>query len=117
MVLRTLALVFAMVTLAACSDAGPEHTDFDPPDGGVDDGGAGGQGGEDGGADGGDQLPVASCDGQLNYIACVLTPDVDGVCILGDCVRACVEDVECADADACTDDLCFWGHCENHQFC
>lgn len=79
-------------------------------------GGAGGSGGEGAGtADAWPDVvvPVADCKQTANYVPCIAPDDTaPRVCILGECVRACDVDIECDDKDPCTEEECFWGHCQ-----
>lgn len=113
MVLRTLAPIFAVFCLIACvqadTDDGPDH--FEPP---TEDAGSGTDAPveEPPTPDG----PVQDCINEANYTDCLLPDQVAGFCIIGECVKSCIEDVECDDADPCTRDVCFWGHCDNGSY-
>ncbi len=67
--------------------------------------------------DAGPTSAVDDCTDVPNYSDCNMQSGEIGLCVLGQCVRACSEDVECDDDDACTEDTCHWGHCDNVPVC
>jgi hypothetical protein len=101
--MKTIYIALVAALVGGCALPEHERTNFDTPDGG----------------DLGDAapaVPVDSCTESPHYTACWFGREI-GVCLFGECRRACEEDAICNDGDPCTETECFWGYCRSDNYC